>query len=359
MGNTLGSIKVHPDLPSLACPGELSAWTDPVTEDMCDNVQEFFAELVDQVKEPFLSIVNLEVCFLKDLEVTERSPDEFELRVIFDAKKLQQHLPWLNIEEDVVYSWWELVVDRPKLHMKTTEWEPGTDKVRKHTINTVMHPDRTERNFKIEIWCIGKEGTRRSGPFIAQVVEWMYLKPLLACRFKQKVKVQGSIEICDTGGLSAMSDPLDEYFTAEGFFQALVDLIKADASNFRGDVISKSDMEFETRWQQDYPLPEMFQNKETGQKSLTVDVVNNVVVDPKGLLLCVQERRLDELIMTTFYRVTRDPVRCECWQMWPSGVRRGGGKQACELRLRLLQLISEAEVKEEFTSLTGKDNFMF
>eukprot|EP00415_Alexandrium_ostenfeldii_P005139 UN5139 len=101
-------------------------------------------------------------------------------------------------------------------------------------------------------------------------------------------------------------------------------------------------------------------NPETGQKTWRMQAVRNIALDRKGFQVVVHERIFGELTKTGFYRVTSEPVRCEHWQVLPSGIRMGGGKEACDLRLKLLGMISEAEIKGEMKLLAEKrDNFMF
>uniref|UniRef100_A0A7S1RY68 Uncharacterized protein n=1 Tax=Alexandrium catenella TaxID=2925 RepID=A0A7S1RY68_ALECA len=356
MGN-VGAIRVHPDQPSLACPGERSTFTDPIGEGLVEDVQEFFEELADSMRNPLSW--SFEYVFLKEVDVTSPSPDEFQVRVVLDGQKIRRHIPWIQGEEDIIRSWYEGSIDRERLYLETTEFEPVPEKTRRHSLHSVMHPDRRSRSFKVEVWCMGKEGTRRSGELIAGIVEWMWVKPLLACRFGQKVRVHCNIEVPESGGTSAMTEPLDAYFTAEQFFRAVVALAMEEGTPGR-EIAHKSSMECEVRWRQDFPLPaDVLINRETGQKTLNVEASRIVVSDPKGLQIAIQERFFDELAMSTFYRIHQDPVRCEYWQGLPSGQRAGGAQQARQLRLLLLKLVSEAEVKNEISGALGKGSIMF
>lgn len=357
MGN-VGAISVHPNQPSVTDPGLLSAWTDPIGEDLVDDVHEFFSELIEVCKDPVNDLLG-ERWFLKNLEVTPLGdPDEFEIKVILDGAKLKRVIPEKQDEEDFVRSRLYIKADRKTLTLTTAELAGEAGLEKKWHLFSRMHPNAEEKNFRTEIWLIDKEGVRRSGIFIAGFAEHLWVKPLLMCRFGQKVKVRSNIDVHESGGRSALSEPLDEFFTPDAFFESLVASVKQDVINAKAELNYKNDMEFDAKWDVELPLPENLQNKETGQTTFHLSAGKNVVTDPKGLQICIQDRFMGELMNSDFWRVHRDPCRIEFWKILPNGQRVGGGKEACLLRLKLLGMINEAAVLAEIQSL-GKeeDNF--
>lgn len=357
MGN-VGAIHVHHSLPSVACPGENSAWTDPIGEDLVDDVQEFFAELIEVSKDP-IDYINREQYFVKDIEVTGPSPDDFRVKVIHDGAKWHKMVPqFKEDEEDFCKTWYECFADRNLLYFKSRQFDPTGEKCT-WELHSMMHPNKEEKSFKCEVWAVDHEGTRRHGKFVAGLVEWLWVKPLLLCRFGQKVKVRSNIESYDSGGRVALTEPLDEFFTADQFFEALVNSLKKEATDWGCELDSKSDEEFTGTFSKEFPLPDSMVNKETGQTTWRYTCSRHVVVDSKGRQVVIHDRVYEELVLMGFYRVYEEPVRCEFWQVLPNGRRMGGGREGCTLRLKLLALISEAELREEVEALSSKDNFMF
>jgi len=355
MGNW-ASIKVKPDQESIACPGEKSAMSDPIGEDLVDNVEEFFAELVETVKDP-IDFGRQEQWYTKDLAINDKDPDNFTVKVMFDGVKLKKVFGKEN-DDDLCRYWFKVNVDRHKLYMKTVGIDAETEKETGMEFHTQFHPNKEDKTVRIEVWGIDDEGNRRSGELVSGYTELAWVKPLLLCRLGQKVKVSSNIQSYDTGGRSALTEPLDDYFTADQFYEALVEIIKQEGTDWKADVAYKSDTEFTMAWEADIPLPPELVNQETGASTWHFSFAKKVLLDPVNRQIVLHEHLWQELTLTQFYRITKDPVRCEFWQMMPSGVRRGGGREACIVRLKLMKLISEAEIRGEVEQLASGSGFM-
>lgn len=356
MGNW-ASIHVHADQDSIAFPGELCAMSDPIGEDLIDDIQEFFSELIEVAKDPILYPVH-EQYYMKELEIKGPDPDNVTIRVILDDKKLKKIFPQKEDDDDVCRVWYSVNADRKKLHMKTVSFSPKSGEW-EFELHSMFHVFPEENHVKCEIWGIDGQGNRRAGKWVAGYAEHLWVKPLLLCRLGQKVKVRSSIESHDTGGRSSLTEPLDEFFTAEKFFEGLIENFKLEAGELKIEAVHKSDTEFTLLVQADLPLPEEMTNPETGQSTWQLKLCKTVITDPVNLQICTHEHILDELILTGFYKVHRDPVRCEFWQMLPNGTRRGGGREACMMRLKLIRMISEAEVKGDIEALFLDQNAFF
>eukprot|EP00409_Alexandrium_fundyense_P003741 CAMPEP_0185907816 /NCGR_PEP_ID=MMETSP0196C-20130402/7727_1 /TAXON_ID=2932 /ORGANISM="Alexandrium fundyense, Strain CCMP1719" /LENGTH=75 /DNA_ID=CAMNT_0028627891 /DNA_START=36 /DNA_END=260 /DNA_ORIENTATION=+ len=63
--------------------------SDPIGEDLVDNVEEFFAELVETVKDP-IDFGRQEQWYTKDLAINDKDPDNFTVKVMFDGVKLKK-----------------------------------------------------------------------------------------------------------------------------------------------------------------------------------------------------------------------------------------------------------------------------
>jgi len=360
MGN-VSTLSVHPKQPSISCPGELSAITDPISKDLIDDVHEFFSELIETVKDP-IGHDFVEQYFVKDVRLDCRTPDEFTCEVTLDGSKMKRLMPTKPDESDVCRSCIDCSADRAKLYMRTTERSPADTSVKTSELHSMFHVDEKDKSVRCEIWGMSPQGERKAGKLIAKLAEWVYVKPLLLCRAGQKVKVHSGIDSGLTGGRSVMTDPLDAFFTAETFHDALVQVFeKGTFEDAKGEVRYTSEREFEGCWEKDFKLPKEMVSKEAGKKTGRVSAKRSVVANSDSLQVSIHEYVLDELVMSSFYKTHRDPVRCEFWQeALPSGQRRGGGKQAMVLRLLLLKLISEAEVREQIKEL-WEDNasYMF
>lgn len=363
MGNIM-NIRVHPDVDSIACPGEKSAISDPITEDLVEDLQEFFGELIEVTKDP-INYMMLENYFLKELSVTEDGdPDNFEVKVILDGAKINKLYPRPN-EDDIISKWFSATADRKKMHLRTQEWKTvegkATDPKELHfEINSQLHADPATKTFRVEVWGKDSEGNRRHGPFLAGFAELIWVKPLLMCRFGQKVKVRSNIQMMESGGRSTLTESMEQYFTEEELFEGILTAIKKDALDAQGEIEYKSETECVATWNQELPQVVPPGEGEGGEKPPKKFVLRQqcTTVDHKELLICMSDRILDELVMTHFYRVHKDPPRLEYWQMLPSGLRMGGGVQACMLRLRLMRLMSENDIKQEIESLTPDKDFM-
>jgi len=328
------------------------------------------------------------------LKIECRSPDDFTVEVIYDAKKLKALIPqWEGDEDvDVVGKRYEVFADRKLRYLRTIEYDTRTE-AKKFELHSMMHPNEEEKNFRCEIWLITPEGNRKAGRFIAGLAEVMWIRPLLACRFGQKVKVRSNIESYESGGRVALSEALDAYYKPDNFLEALVQLYRNEAkfgqdviqailsqhvSYMASEVVNRSESEFDSSFNIEFPIPDSLIQALMGQQDLTAAKLKeeggekkdmpkmgwsqsrNVTIDRKGLQLCVSDRVNKELVLTRFFRVHRDPCRVETWDMLPSGMRLGGGRQALELRMKLLFLLSEAELTGEFESLKEtKDDYMF
>jgi len=359
MGN-VGAISVHANQESISSPGEQSAISDPIGPDLVDDPHEFFAELIEVSKDPINYLAN-EHYLVKELRIEGPNPDEFTCSIILDGKKLQALIPqWKKDDEDVCRSRFDVFADRKKLFISSTEWNVEKEGVKGLTMNSKFHIDEKENTMRVEIWAITAEGERKAGKFIAGVAEWLWVKPLLACRFGQKVKVRSNIECCDTGGRSSLSEPLDAYYTAQEFYEALINLLKQTCTDLKGEISYKSDNEFQADWSHEFDLPKEWVKEEGGEAKGKLTLRRSSFLDPAGLQIVTHDYINDEMTMNSFYKVHSDPVRWEFWQILPSGVRRGGGRQAVDMRWMLMKLVSEAEVTEELTSLvTGGNSYMF
>mmetsp|Transcript_15025 Transcript_15025/g.22507 ORF Transcript_15025/g.22507 Transcript_15025/m.22507 type:complete len:245 (-) Transcript_15025:132-866(-) len=243
--------------------------------------------------------------------------------------------------------------------MKSVSWAANTGE-KEFELHSIFHVNKEENNVISEIWVIDAEGNRRSGKWVAGYAEMRWVKPLLLCRVGQKVKVRSNIESRDTGGRSALTEPLDAFFTADQFFEALVGSFKQEAIDFKCETKCKSDTEFTMTVEADLPLPQGQTNPETGGSTWHYSGCKIVNTDPVNLQICTQDYAFDDLIVSSFFRVHRGPVRCEYWTILPSGIRCGGGKEACIIRLKLMKLISEAEVRGEVEALAAdKGTFFF
>lgn len=334
--------------------------SDPIGEDLIDNVEEFFAELVETVKDPIDFTKQEEKWLTKDIEIQGKDPDKFNVKVMFDGAKLKKLFPAKENEDDICRYRFAVIVDREKLYMKTVGLDEKNEEDTGMQFHTQFHPNKEDKTVKIEVWGVDGEGIRRSGEYISGYAELIWVKPLLLCRLGQKVKVSSNIESYDTGGRSALTEPLDDYFTADQFYEALVDHIKQEGIDFKADIAYKSDTEFTMAWEHDFPLPpELVQaNQESGVSTWHFAFEKKVLLDPENRQIVLHEHFGQELTLTQFWRITKDPVRCEFWQMLPSGVRRGGGREACVVRLKLMKLISEAEIRGEIEQLASGPSFI-
>uniref|UniRef100_A0A7S2HZ96 Uncharacterized protein n=1 Tax=Alexandrium andersonii TaxID=327968 RepID=A0A7S2HZ96_9DINO len=351
MGN-VGAIRVHPDQPSSADPALNSVYTDPIGADLVDDIDEFFGELIEVTKDPINYLFN-EQWLVKELvnEPIADNPDEFIVKVVLSGVKLKQLLgQFKENEDDVLKTHYRVFANRKELTLTTIEVDPQTEE-KKMELHSKLHPNREEHNFKCETWMIDKEGIRRSGLGVALMAEWGWVKPILACRFGQKVKVRSNVEVADSGGRSALSESMDDFFTAQSFYDALVAKLKHECLQMGGEIDYKNDAEFVSEGSIELPLPEQLHDKETGKKSFTLTMGRSFCCDPEGLQVCYHDRLMEELTMTYFYRIRSNPVRVEHWKVMPSGIRMGGGRVACELRLNLLGLMSESEITAELKGM--------
>jgi len=345
-----GSVAVHPDVESPTCPGERSAVSEPIGEDLVDNMDEFFGEVVSFVRNP-LNILVCETVYLKELDLQERSIDDFTVRVVLDGAKLHSiirskfpdHAGDLKDklgdvpEGDFCRLWVDYVIDRRNCRLHSTTYKPNAGGEKEHDVHMVFVPNKEEKNFRIEVWRIASDGQRDGGQLMANMVDWFYLKPLLVSRSGLPVKVHSDVHMPETGGLSVVTDSLDSYFTPEKLFEALTHNCKQEALKNNGEVVTKSDFEFQTSV--DVKLPWL--------KDMTINLSRQVVADDRGLQLVFHDYFMEELALTHFFRIHRDPVRVEFWRVFPNGTRSSGSKEACALRVVLKGLISEADVKAQ------------
>jgi len=174
-----------------------------------------------------------------------------------------------------------------------------------------------------------------AGPFIAGLAEWGYLKPLLVCRIAQKVKVRSNVWMESSGGKSVVTDSLDGFFTGDQFFESLLQQVKQECLDGKGEVEYTSEEEFKCSVTLDFPeLAEQLKIPEAKWP-----LQRRVQLDTAGTWITWSDYSHGELLWTRFWRIHSDPVRAEMWTVHPNGTRSAGGKDAVGVRFMLMKFL--------------------
>mmetsp|Transcript_29929 Transcript_29929/g.85908 ORF Transcript_29929/g.85908 Transcript_29929/m.85908 type:complete len:365 (-) Transcript_29929:76-1170(-) len=364
MGN-IESIRFHTDQPSLVDEGQISAVSDLIGPDLVDNMQEFFDELIQYVKDPIPFTDIGALWLLHDITFEEAGDGAQVMRVFMDGDKIRRQVPKDEEPPDWmpkgifchIRAW--IKVDRVKRRITTIHyWPPESDVMKLNCTTTFVPVD--EGGFRVEVFALNPEdlSDRRGGPGIAMLAEWLFLKPMLLSRFQQKVKVRSNVWTESSGGLSTVSDPADMYFDREQLFDAMVQFIRQETLNKpEGDIIDKSDTEFTTINRVEVPMPAP---EGEAQTMFPLDIRATWILDAKEKWITSMTHVNGELIYSHFWRIHAMPVRVEMWKMQASGARCAGGQEGMILRAVMTALCSEADLRDQVEGL-GKDsnNFYF
>jgi len=328
-------VAVHPNADSPTEPGLKSVVTDPI-DGFCDP-EALWDCLVDRMREPLWP---REEAVLKELQIVDHGPEDFSIRVILDCQKLKalgwiEQLRWHGIlrtvpdSEEVCRFCARVVADRQRQVIISTEFDPSDGT----TIWNVTTTKFLRDPFRIEVFAVVVDGTRKHGPQLASFVQSCYLNPILRSKQHHMVRVEPNVDSPSGHGKAAITETVDKYFEAGTLLEDLIRGIqKAEhASNI--EYLSES--EFELTWTIQTPSAE--------DKDLITRQMRQVVrlVPDRGEIVVVSSVDT-ELIDTGFFRIHRDPaLRVEHWSE-TGGMRCGGRAEADILSELVNGLIADA-----------------
>jgi len=328
------SFKVHHEMESPTAPGVKSCVSDSL-EPYC-TYDGLFDEILAEIKDPLLPMENW---LVKEVIITDDGPEEFTVKVLHDAKKLETFGWGKEDGTDRVRSWVKCIHSKERREIICEEYHDNGDmEIRNFTI-FLTDP------LRVEFWGDHCSGVRRCGKIFARILKYQFLTPALKRLASRKISVKlGTPSIDDRGGLSAMSDSLDEYTSYVGLMDLLEEALKNPAQKAKLSVTDISPKEFEMKIPgppKKFPAPGeeierdvltwlyRFDN-EVGQISAVVSVGN-------------------ELLHTSFVKVHKDPLRLEHW------IEQGGKRLAGRMEVLLLQEIVDSIVKKA----EGLDGWFF
>lgn len=283
-----------------------------------------------EIVEEFLRIVRYPVdstteAVLKQVDVQEKSPDDFIVKVILDGKKLDGYSKGRGDGIDRVKTWKRVLVDRTK-HVITAEdfvdegqlgaWaDEASDKevVCKTSLHLLSDPLRLE-------FLLDKDGQRLA---IAPVRDALYVWSdaiINGIHSTKTAKAQVTADapsIKDKDAKSNVSDPLEAHVSYDNFFLYLVAVMKEDFSKVPGaeaSEVSATEFVVELKLEED----------STQRRVLKLDA-------EKGETQV--EVFLDGKLARTQYNVVhRSPLVVESWGIDHEGSRVTGASAARELQ---------------------------
>lgn len=326
-------MNVQHEVDSPTMPGMKSCVTESL-EEYC-TFNSLFDQILNIIRDPLVPTENF---LLKSLTVTEDGPEEFTVKVIHDAKKLETFGWGKEDGTDRVRSWVKVWHSRSKRELITEEYhEDGRMEIR-CTARFLSDP------LRIEFWGDHVSGARRCGKFYAAVVKHMFIVPSLKSLVKRKVYVAHSVRAVDGHGVSCLSDPLDDYATYDGLMYLLLDVLKSPAKKGKFEFTEIAENQFEIKLpgppirppEGDEPPPRVTLTTlykwdyERGQINAVISVGN-------------------DLLHTAWIRVHKDPLRLEYW------IEEGVTRLAGRMETVLLQEIVDAVVRKA----EGLDGWFF
>jgi len=303
------SVTVHHDADSPTDPGKKSNVTSSL-DHFC-TYEDLFDQIIWIIRD---SVYPMESFLLKSVEVVDHSPGEFEVKIMHDARRLETFFDFEDQEKrDRLRSWYKCWHSREKREIITEEYhEDGRLEIRCN-MRFLSDP------LRVEFWGDHVSGARRHGKIYASLIKHVYLVPALKCLQPREVKVYRSDKSIDGFGISCISESLDEHINYAGLTMLVSDILKLPPTQIMAKFTELSDSEFEIKTlgpprkvpKEGEPLERVVvttyykEDYENGQVNAVVSVGN-------------------QLVMTAWIRIHRNPLRLEYWT--EEGDRRTAGR---------------------------------
>jgi len=347
---------MHPDRDSPTCPGEKSSISDPIPLDLVESMEEFFDEVYDSFQE---QTQQTDWMVLKEVVNIEHGPGDNTTKVVLDGKKLKEK-GFSEDGKDFWRVWCRFKADRERWELTSIIYDPAAQDG--SVVSMEQHArflkDEEDGSFKIESWCMQGGNVRRAGMIWAKMVEFIYLKPLLAFRhFASKVKVHFGVDSAESGGKSVFTGSLDDFFKDDGeLFDVMLHAVKMDDIEKERPIEIRSEEEYEVRWQE--PWTPWGQEPNEHNVHL-LDFERRVVMDRKRKNLTQHFFVGSDILNNVFFRIHKEPLRVETWFVKPNGYRTGSGPEAQLFRIWIHKLVNDHVMSQEVQDLQGQRSFFF
>lgn len=325
-----GLVKMLPDQPSVAYPGEKTAISEPM--DKFCNFEQIFSEMISYWRYPVHPIEELilKSCVCKDLE-----DNKFEIKVIYDGDKLRRMgFPVKDDVKDPVrthYICWYSEKDR---YFKNYDLGPsGTGSEPVGGSEIYFHADPLRLEFFIFDGKL-EDGKKEGGKLTAKYAQDFFVNPFIMKIKRREFAVEAEAEsLTGEGELCALSDPLDELIAYDEVFDGLSQMLKEPYLHGKGKVKEKSETEWEGK------------HVDANIKSLDGKLV--VKVDREaGKIRATNWAKVkgeEKVTLKQHFQVHQQPLRVEFYFIKEDGSRCATRSAATHLQTRLDQIIQAQE----------------
>lgn len=312
------SIRANVDSPTM--PGKKHVISSAL--DDCGGRDAIFDQLLqiarDPATDPYQKYIR------RKLEYEEREPGCFSLKVHKDGRKMRGLKLQDNSQDPPV----ECRVCRYNRERGTIAIEYSNSDGDMKGIQCFLFLDSP---LRLEFW-VDNGGEHRGDETVAAVLRYEWLNSVVERLAKVPVSVQDGVPSPAGDGLeSAMSDPLDAFFTYDKLLTELVEELRTPPDGFfmvtSKDIVNASGSCFE----------QVLNNGET-----QISLVHRF--DAEKGTASVQAKHGGFVLLQTNYVAHRDPLRLECWMEYESGrVRLGSRCAGNELQALVIRLLARVQ----------------
>uniref|UniRef100_A0A7S1RIU8 Uncharacterized protein n=1 Tax=Alexandrium catenella TaxID=2925 RepID=A0A7S1RIU8_ALECA len=328
------TVPCRHDEDSPSAPGFKSVLSDSL-EEFC-TADEFYDGLWSHIRNPFMHFENI---FIKERSLVEHGEEEFTVRIIYDGAKLK-NFGVTKEEKDICKLHHRIVGNKKELTVVSQNMNIDGELENAGYCKLLKDP------LRVEYWLI-EDGERKATKLCARILEFAYIRPVLQALAKRKVKCNANHESSlQGGGLSAISEPMDEHLTYEAAFDLLQDVLKnPERPSIPGFPSVKSELkETENGWELTELEPDQFRElaltKDSTLPRKDMHYVGQVNKEDGEIILVVSMGQ--QLLFTVFIHFHRDPLRIESWQI-ADGKRQGGVPEATHLQHYVDAIITKSQ----------------